>query len=39
MSSSNTAVLALVALLCFVGVLVLQIMEFSSYSAAPSLWP
>lgn len=39
MSSSNTAILALVSLLLFVGVLVLQIMELTSYSAAPSLWP
>jgi hypothetical protein len=36
MSSSNTAILALVALLLFVGVLVLQIMEMNSYA---SLWP
>ena len=38
MSSSNMSILALVSLLLFVAVLVLQFMEMNYYAAAPSLW-
>lgn len=38
MSSSNMSILALVSLLLFVAVLVLQIMEMNFYAAVPSLW-
>lgn len=41
MSSSNNlfGVLALLAVLCVVGVIVLQVMEINFYAAPASLWP
>lgn len=41
MSSSNNlfGVLALLAVLCVVGVIVLQVLEINFYAAPTSLWP
>lgn len=33
------SILALIALLCFIGVITLQVMELNYYVAAPSVWP
>ena len=39
MSSSNMAIITLLSLLLFAATLALQIMEWTGYSAVPSLWP
>lgn len=39
MSSSNMAIISLVSLLLFVGVIVLQVMEMNYFAGVPSLWP
>ena len=39
MSSKVLTVLTLVATLCVIGLVVLQYLEMSFYSAAPSVWP
>lgn len=40
MSFSKIAtVLAIIASLCFVALLTLQVLEMTHYSAEPSLWP
>lgn len=38
-STKITGILAILSFLLLVGVLLLQILELNSYSAAPSLWP
>lgn len=38
-SSNGLSAMTLVAVLLLVGVLTLQFMEISSFSALPSLWP
>lgn len=38
-SSKWLSVLSLIACLCLIGLLVMQLLEASYYRAAPSVWP
>lgn len=38
-SSKVMTILAIVATLCFAAVVALQVLEFTHYSAEPSVWP
>ncbi|MDY0145546.1 MAG: hypothetical protein RBS84_06080 [Kiritimatiellia bacterium] len=38
-STNGLSAMTLVAVLLLIGVLTLQVMEISSFSALPSLWP